>query len=151
MALPMWRVAKTYSGSSPAAEQYTAGSTIAAGSLVVLSADGKIDIADDTEVYCLGIIMNAVVDTDLVTVYLAVPDTVFSGEGQASTGAFDDVGDYCDVGTGGSVDVATSTNDTFRIVGIDTTDSVGPNGFTRFLVTVNPLNSQVSQNVTLEA
>jgi hypothetical protein len=146
MALPKVRVAGTRSGGNPPVEEFTAGAAIASvGLWVRINADNKVDPGAAGDDSVLGISAStAAADGDAVLVVLATEDVIFSAESAAASGTYDDRGDFCDLAASSELDLTAGTDELFKIIGADPTE---PAANQRFLVSVNPVNSQASQVV----
>jgi hypothetical protein len=137
MARPNAAVAQMLDGGRPPIVQMTAGEAITAGYFVTLESDSKLDEIDSGDPGLHGLaITGAAADGDTILVCLALPNVVFSVASATATGTYDDVGDLCDIGATSLLDLAASTDDLFRIIAVDGTESAS-----RYLVTVNGLQS----------
>lgn len=142
MPLPAYRVAQTISGNSPITKVFEAGGTITANTFVILGAAGTVTTIADDAAAITGLALNAATSGQAVTVVLAHPDVIFSGN--VSTGApyaLSDMGSAFAVDVAG-IDLDDATGGVSAIIhGLDATDSTATAG-TRVLFSVKNLAYQ---------
>jgi hypothetical protein len=126
MALPEFNVASTISGNSPETRmlpEAAVGSTFNRGQCVVINDAGKVEEAATTGlVYGVAAEDATGVEDNEVAIWVLNDDTIFIAEADADVALTDRyiTCDFVIVSTVHLVDVGASTDDTFRVVKVET-------------------------------
>lgn len=138
--VPVFRVAKTAHGGPPVRQNYLAGGTaLLAGNLVMLNANGTVDVCANPAVAILGIADSAAAIGAPVIVVLITPSTQISAQVASGTPAATDIGSKFDVTpTTGLVLGTTGANSAAVVDSVDSTDTATA----RYIVHFLPANIQ---------